>query len=803
MFDSQDLSQGWKLRCAGPDWNEGKHYLEPFPWLDATVPGFVHQDLHRHGVIPDPIQKMHEISVQWVDESDWHYQCEFDWVPSENPRQVLIFHGLDTFATVILNGEELGQTESMFLKYEFEVTGKLKEGTNTLEVLIESVNRKTDQLRREYFEKEGLPLDTACFEDRAFASKVQCMFGWDWGPRIASCGIWREVELVEFSGRLKESWIQIEPAGDGNFWLTPHLEIDGELEFSISLHAEDFDVKLDLKPNERNLVEKPNLWWPAGYGDPHIYNLLIFAGQDLIAEHEVGFKTVELVRQPDAIGESFEFVINGQRIFASGANIIPFSNFFEVESKFFGYPDPAELNFNMLRVWGGGNPLLKNEDFAYSSILLWIDFPHACSYYPDDERAQELARKVGERIVKLYSGTPQIALFCGNNENLQMWQQKWHASDKHPDRYCGEKLYEEVYAKAVADLAPGVPYIPTSPIGTPPEGKDSELPNVNGCNAGRYGDSHYWDVWHGRGDWKHYEDSDTRFSSEFGFPSACSMLAWKRAGLAEALPTDPAVRHHNRTRVSLKRFMELVELHYPASSTLEEWVRHSQLNQRDAFRFGIEHFRMLEGCYGSLIWQWNDIWPVESWAVVDYCGILKPAALELKRLYAPLVASVRFNEGRAEIGVANETGQSYAPQLDLKVILYDAEGTVFDLSERQTWTEQSVDAYERKWVSVIDLKGLSNDQIALAVTCGDHTSVRVPCEPKESALFYQRPRVTRNGLYWTISSDRPVLDYMIMEPMCVSANLNIGTPVISLYPGQMSVTVKQYDVHLDPDWLSY
>ncbi|MEZ5163505.1 MAG: hypothetical protein R2688_07085 [Fimbriimonadaceae bacterium] len=216
-----------------------------------------------------------------------------------------------------------------------------------------------------------------------------------------------------------------------------------------------------------------------------------------------------------------------------------------------------------------------------------------------------------------------MAIWCGNNECRSMWYGNW-AGEKSPPRFYGERIYDDVLKDCVERLDPGRSYLESSPLLTPQMQSEATL----------HSDDHYWDVWHGRGDWVHYRESNTRFSSEFGFPSSCSMATWNQWVSHRESPDDLGVRWHDKTRKPWEVFRGLVEIHYLKAETLEDWVYISQLNQRDAMRAAIEHYRLNPACAGALIWQANDCWPSQSWAMEDFSRVMKPAGFELKRLFA-------------------------------------------------------------------------------------------------------------------------------------------------------------------------
>lgn len=673
------LNHGWQFRRA----DEGVDYFQPqlqhLDWLRATVPGSIHLDLAAQGVIPDPFARAYEAGLGWVDEASWTYRTEFEWSPDpESPRRVLRFEGLDTVCTVWLNGSQVGASDNMFVPLEIDVTDKLSPGKNALEVRFQSAIKVGQERRKTYFAKEGLGKDTGWFDERAFVRKAAYMSGWDWGPRLVSCGIWKPIRLIEFTNRIKRASFRQERLDDGRFRVWIETEVDGNAPVGGEFGSQRREPGEPLE----FFVDDPKLWWPNREGDPYLYPARVFvAGGDEVRKF-IGLREIRLVRDEDSFGRSFEFEVNGRRIWSRGANWVPNDSFLGRDGKAGIYSQVEvcqSLGMNMLRVWGGG--VYESEDFYdacdRAGILVWQDFPYACMYYPDGPEEQKVAgSEARENILRLRDRTC-LALWCGNNENLAMYEGSWGGS--RPPRYYGSNIYDKVLPEAIEKFDPGRDYIPTSPL----------LPSDESNS-----DSHYWDVWHGRGDWKFYLDSKTRFSSEFGFASSCSMPCWEtvlQAGDYE--PRSVAVRWHDKTNKGVDTFEGYVSMHYPLWSSLEDWAYFSQLNQRDALCCGIEHYRRSEFCRGSLIWQFNDCWPVQSWAVQDYRRLLKPAGYELARLYAPVLVSIEIREGETLVHVVNDTVQELNSTLIVEAVS-TAEGSTV-----HRWEEPFVlGAGERKVV---------------------------------------------------------------------------------------------------------
>lgn len=694
-------------------------------WLPAEVPGHVHLDLQAAGVIPDPFERMHEAGVQWVDQEDWTYRCRFVWEPKDDlPRRVLRFEGLDTIATISLNGEVIGHSANMHVPLELDVTDRLQEGENELQVEFLSAARIGESLKADYLASEGLRPDCANFFDRSFVRKAQYMFGWDWGPRLVSCGIWQPVRLLEFAARVTDVHIRQEHhKKDGSVETWFSVELEGEAQTALFVTAPDGE-RLPVGPSGRLKFKEPYLWWTHDLGESHLYSLEIevqpTASAPFVETRRFGLRTIRLRREKDEFGESFQFVLNGVPIYARGANWIPdhsFPSSITPSQLFDQFARVVDMNMNMLRVWGGG---LYESDAFYDhadeqGVLIWQDFAYSCAYYPDGPEAQEAARQEAIANVKRLRNRASLALWCGNNESLTMFEGPWGGKERNPDRYYGEHIYNEVLPQVLAELDPERDYIPTSPWG----GEKS--------NDGGIGDQHYWNVWHG-GDWRNYADSTARFCSEFGFSGSPSMDVWNRyLGDNDRDPNGSQVRWHDKTGKTTEIYNGYTTLHYPEPQDLEELVYYTQLNQRDALRFGIEHFRRSAFCKGTLIWQLNDCWPVQSWAVVDCLGNYKAAAYDLRRLYADVLVSMDRQGAVVKVHCVNDGMENVKDDLIVRAVSL-ATGEVV-----REWEQKvSVKPGDRKVGLEVSIKGLNTAETLVVAYWESAWGWTLLCEPKDA-----------------------------------------------------------------------
>lgn len=681
------ISEGWEVAERVPP---GRDLLFPGggerDWVSAQVPGHVHLDLVRAGVIGDPFFRKQERSCQWVDEADWTYRTTFTVDAArlasqgEHGRHFLHFHGLDTLARVFLNGALVGSAENFFLAHRFDVTDALKAGANELRVEFDSALRVGRERASVYLGDGSSKRGAGSyfnFGPRAFVRKPQYMFGWDWGPELVSCGIWQPVELITVPVAQIVDWRYDYDITDAN-----------RAEVTVIVTVERFDPAALVRLAASHLPQAgpelfsdvpagagrheitlslPITWvvkWPGGAAEgPVTYQLILRLAGEQSADGTaalgevrgvIGFRTIELIREPDADGkgESFKFRVNGVDTFIKGANWIPDHSFPAAVTKERlreRLTQAQGAGFNMLRVWGGG--LYETEDFYNLcdelGILVWQDFPFACSMYPDDlPPFVEAVRAEATAAVKRIRNHPCLALWCGGNENLQLFEGRW-AGKTQATQFFGDTLIHNTLPAVVAAHDPRTPYWPNSPYGGPAAQSDD------------YGDAHYWRVWHSQGgstgDW-HYQENDCRFSSEFGFAAPAGHIAWEEA----TLPSDrsvrsPVSRWHDKTRKGYETYLGYIARHFPDPQTFDDLIYYGQANQAEALKFGVEHWRRRKGrCWGTLFWQFNDCWPAHSWAVVDSSGQPKAAFYAAKRFYAPLLLSLRRttvddNEGDARI----------------------------------------------------------------------------------------------------------------------------------------------------------
>jgi beta-mannosidase len=622
-------------------------------WRPAIVPGCVHRDLLRAGLIPDPHWGTNELDLQWIEERDWEYRVRFA-ITAEFLRAAenvdLVADGLDTVATVILNGREVARTENMFIGYRWPVKKLLRAGTNGLVVRFGSAMDYIRSHRRSHQPRE--------FNDPVGRSQVirkqQCNFGWDWGPRLVTSGIWRDIRLEAWSdNRLESVRVTQHHARNGSVTLelTPEL---ARREAEVDLRGKIYLNYVAVAPieNRKSKIENPQVWWPNGHGAQPLYTLQVEAVRpDGTAigtwSRRIGLRTIALDRHRDAAGQTFQFVVNGRPVFAKGANWIPAHSLMAGlgrEDYARDLRSAAAANMNMLRVWGGG--IYESEHFYdlcdELGLLVWQDFMFACSIYPGDAAFVCSVRDEARHQVRRLRHRACLALWCGNNEVAQLNTQGNEAADllKNPRLQRDYKaVFHGVLPEAVAALDGVTAYWPSSQW-RGSFASSAALPRVM-AEGEKRGDTHYWDVWHARHPVKAYERWRFRFVSEFGMQSYSS----PETNATFCPPhADNIFGHemenHQKNRHGNQVILDYVSRHYRFPKDQDSLIYLSQLNQAWCMQVGVEHYRrLMPHCMGALYWQLNDCWPAASWSSIEFTGRWRALHYVARRFFAPALVS--------------------------------------------------------------------------------------------------------------------------------------------------------------------
>lgn len=719
MILRQDLHDGWRLSASsGP---VPAHLADVT--VPAQVPGSAHLDLLAAGLIPDPYLDRAEEELAWAHRTGWRYTLTFDAdieagdvgagadVPAAHERVELAFDGLDTLATVELNGQRLGETANMHRSYRFDVRGALRGGTNELVVgfrpaldYVEARERELGRHSRTYTHPFSL------------VRKMACSFGWDWGPDLQTAGIWKPVRLERWStARLA----QVRPLATVTDAGAGRVEVHAEIERAAAgddraltlvarvtaartadapgtsghhVSAHDADGHQTDGPGASVTVAVPvhggramaaveipdaQLWWPAGHGGQPLYDLAVElrdasgAAVDAVTRR-IGFRTVTVDVTPDEIGTPFTVAVNGKPLFVKGANWIPDDHFLTriTRERLARRVDQAlGAHINLLRVWGGG--IYESDDFYdvcdERGVLVWQDFPFACAAYPEAEPLRsEVEAEARENIPRLASHA-SLALWNGGNETLWGYRD-WGWSAEIGERTWGYGYYTELLPRLVAELDPTRFYAANSPY-SPHHPLTQIHPNDQ-----NHGTRHEWQVWNAA-DYTAYRDHLPRFCSEFGFQAPPTWATVQRAIHDEPLtPTSPAFLLHQKAEDGNGKLERGLAPHLPPPAGFAAWHWATQLNQARAVAFAVEHFRSWwPRTAGAIVWQLNDCWPVTSWSAIDGDGRPKPLWFALRRAYAPRLLTIQPRDARPTLIAVNDTDTVWTGPVRLERRTFDAD----------------------------------------------------------------------------------------------------------------------------------
>jgi beta-mannosidase len=616
----------------------------------AQVPGCIHSDLRRHELIPDPFWGANELAIQWIEERDWTYNLRFqaDADLLNNEHVELVCDGLDTLATIILNGHEIARTENMFVGHRFDVKSRLLRGENELEIRFANPMEYIREQQKTYEEHQwNDPVG-----GRTAIRKQQCSFGWDWGPRLATSGIWQPIRLEAWNvDRLETVHItQHHAAGKVRLELRPETSSAQANSYRVTLKLGD-QVVADT--NELDFdVPDAQLWWPNGLGRQPLYELnVVLLDEDRVLDvwnRRIGLRTLELQTEPDEWGESFRFAVNGVPFFAKGSNMVPvIAPITETTRERIDdiLTSARAAHMNMIRSWGGN--IYESDDFYdlcdEKGLLVWQDLMFACGTYRGDKPfLDSVAREIAYQARRLQHRT-SLALWCGSNET-EWFRKQIQASSQAVEDY--ENLYYKTIPPILEKFDGTRRYWPSSPHH--PNGWREEH------DFQAAGDQHTWSVWFGRESPKFYEKQGFRFCSEFGMQSYCSQETAERFCTPEEMNVfSPAMENHQKSPAGNGLILDYVSRRYRFPRDYGTLAYLSQLNQAFVVKTAVEHFRRISPrCMGALYWQLNDCWPGASWSSLEFDGRWKALQYEARRFNAPALLSVHV-PGEESAGTIN------------------------------------------------------------------------------------------------------------------------------------------------------
>lgn len=759
MTEQVNLGGAWRMREADSQ-----------TWHSAHVPGSVYADLMADGTMPDPFWRENELDAFERMKKDYVYQRTFTVTEAQlaHAHVELVCEGLDTLAHVSLNGREIAFADNMHITWVWDVKEQLHAGENTLEIRFDS---PILYCAKKAEEAPGWESSDATPGFRHLR-KAHCMFGWDWGPRLPDAGIWRPIFLRTWDTARLENALMLQAHHDGVVDVTIRPEIAGESAWSAEITAPDGEVMIipETTATEQVItIEHPQLWWPNGLGKQPLYRVTVRLAAGDTRVWRIGLRTMTVSREKDEWGEEFCHVVNGMKVFAMGADYIPEDNILArvtPERTRHLLEDCKAANFNAIRVWGGG---YYPDDAFYDicdelGLMVWQDLMYACAFYdltPDFERSIRV--ETHQNVARLRHHA-SLALICGNNE-MEMFMagansalinhRTWEFVPTYPHHITDYvKMFEYILPAIVKETAPQTYWWPASP---------SSGGNFDAPNDENRGDNHYWDVWHGEKPFTEYRKFFFRYASEFGFQSFPCLKSVEQF----TLPDDRNIfsrvmERHQRNQAANGKILSYLSQTFRYPNSFDDLLYASQLMQAEAIRYGVEHWRRNRGrCMGAIIWQLNDIWPVASWASIDYYGRWKALHYAAKRFFAPVMISA---EEEGELSQNPKINEYHPAPLEKSFRLNVCNETLRDVTGEVVWALRTPDgeivrqnqqtltipAMSAKWLDKVDCAdaSLTGHYVSFAFVV-DNVAVSegtcIFCAPKHFEFIDPRLTVETHG----------------------------------------------------------
>ena len=774
-------------------------------WFPATVPGCVHLDLMKNKIIKDPYFQLNESKVQWIDKKDWIYQKEFFLNEAINyQNHEIIFEGLDTYASVYLNDNLILKSNNMHRTHIADVKPFLKTGKNTLRVVLESPIKKGLEL----YNALGYTIPVSANDQaekgqveggkrvNVFTRKAAYHYGWDWGPRLVTSGIWRPITLRSWN-KCKIKDFNIKYSLDSSAMVSTNLLIESTVDqepanITITLN-DSIVVNKDFKLliGEQNIIshfsiDHPKLWWPNGLGEQYLYDIkaqVTLKDNRVFANQKQGIRTIVLEVQDSTKSPNFFFKVNGYPVFSKGVNYIPQDIFLpRVSTKDYQklLSAAANANMNMIRVWGGG---IYEDDRFYElcdslGLMVWQDFMFACAMYPGDSSFLENVRLEAIDNYNRIKKHTSIALWCGNNENLAAWKRwGWEATAiKEQSAQIADKiwhnydtLFHHILPKVVRDYHPEHGHSKNTNATNYWASSPSASPGIP--ESYKTGDTHYWGVWWGKEPFENFNSKISPFMSEYGFQSFPEYASFMRfATLSDTNMYSEVMKSHQRSSIGNATIEEYMAREFKTPKNFESLLYVSQLLQADGIRTAIEaHRRNKATCMGSLYWQLNDCWPGASWSSIDYYGKWKALHYNVQNAFKPIIISHEFIDSNLKIYLISDLKESFSGEIQITYFPFKGDSCL------KKWTKKVyLNPFEAKsYLTILKNKIPENSYLEIALKKGENyistknvylSPFKELDIPKPELKFYTKIDEKENTILITVKSK------FFAKGVCITSN---------------------------------
>ena len=767
----EKVSQGFSLAIDTPQ----GHTVFP-----ASVPGSIHTDLIAAGVIGDIRIDGTEAEQEWIRNTDSLYSAK---VPahSGSGNYELKFDGLDTLATVSVNGAVKLQSENMHRAFSIDITDVAASGFDlavAFKAPLPEALKRQDEMGK-YPNPYDMPYN--------YFRKMACSFGWDWGPITVTSGIWKPIWLTQWDVGILDEVGLVSDVVNG----TPQLRVRtvgrgsaSVVEVVISGHGQQKSFTTSLGRDETIVCEGFELWHPRGFGDATLYSVDVYlkdqAG-NIVDEFSkrVGFRRVSLDQSNFGDRQMFAICVNGQRVWAKGVNWIPddpFPHRVTKEQYELRIRDLYSVEVNAIRVWGGG---IYESDHFYDlcdelGIIVWQDFLFACAAYPETPAIFAEVEEESHQAITRLSTHPSLVMWCGGNECIEGFQH-WGWQEPLAGKAWGSTFYMDTLPTALAKFDGSRPYIPGSPFSTLKE-------DVKDFSSGT---NHIWDVWNDNG-YQRYEEYSPSFSAEFGYNGPGSWRTLTKAiGKTTLDSRDPDVATHQKAFFGMDKVANgLVREFDKEFIEGPAWYFAAQLVQARAVEVGLKHFRsQYETCSGSVLWQYNDMWPAISWAVLDSASSRKLSWYAMREAYRPRV--LHFSGVERRLILINDTSQSWSQSL--KVWLVGESGELLESNSR----EVSLDARSQISIVLSDLFTYSDifstNGYLIAELDGIRTARRILDKAVSSVCPHNvelTAQVVGNTVKVHLTANCFIHELSLLPELVAQDRVNVSQERVTLLPGE-------------------